>query len=115
MVYAGIDSGSRSVKVAIYDTDSNSVIDCVWADQSIDQLGIARRLFDGLLEKCDIPRDDVQGIVATGCARRMIDFADHFVTEITCHARGVRYFFPDVQSIIEIGGILVDEEIGHIA
>jgi len=104
MIYAGIDSGSRSVKVAIYDADSSSVIDCAWADQSIDQLGIARRLFDGLLEKCDIAHDDVQGIVATGYARRMIDFADRCLTEITCHARGVHYYFPDVRSIIEIGG-----------
>lgn len=104
MIYAGIDSGSRSVKVAIYDSQSGSVIDCAWADQSIDQLGVARRVFDDLLAKCRLKPADVRSTVATGYARRMINFANRHVTEITCHARGVRHYFPDVRSIIEIGG-----------
>ncbi len=33
-----------------------------------------------------------------------IDLADEVITEITAHARGVQYFFPDVHSIINIGG-----------
>lgn len=104
MIYAGIDSGSRSVKVALYDAAAGRIIDAAWADQSIDQMSIARRLFDGLLMKNGLQADDVQSTVATGYARRMINFADRCVTEITCHARGVRYYQPDVRSIIEIGG-----------
>lgn len=104
MIYAGIDSGSRSVKVALYDAAARRVVDSAWADQSIDQLGVARRLFDGLLKKHRFAPADVQCTVATGYARRMIAFADRCVTEITCHARGVRYYIPAARSIIEIGG-----------
>jgi predicted CoA-substrate-specific enzyme activase len=33
-----------------------------------------------------------------------LDIADEKVTEITAHARGVQYYFPDASSVIDIGG-----------
>ena len=42
--------------------------------------------------------------MGTGYGRHTIDLADEVITEITAHARGVQYFFPDVHSIINIGG-----------
>ena len=32
----------------------------------------------------------IQKVVATGYGRIAVDFADHVITEITCHARGGR-------------------------
>jgi predicted CoA-substrate-specific enzyme activase len=34
----------------------------------------------------------------------MVDYAGRTVTEITCHARGVRHLHPDARTIIDIGG-----------
>jgi predicted CoA-substrate-specific enzyme activase len=48
--------------------------------------------------------NNVHGTVATGYARNRVDFADTTITEITCHARGVRHVVPDAVTVIEIGG-----------
>ena len=37
----------------------------------------------------DVTSDDTK-VVATGYGRIAVDFADHVITEITCHARGGR-------------------------
>ena len=43
-------------------------------------------------------------MVATGYGRDVIDIAADTVTEITCHARGVRHLEPDCLTVIDIGG-----------
>ncbi len=42
--------------------------------------------------------------VATGYGRAMVEFAANTVTEITCHARGVRHLHPEVRTVVDIGG-----------
>ncbi|MCL5025590.1 MAG: acyl-CoA dehydratase activase, partial [Chloroflexi bacterium] len=41
---------------------------------------------------------------ATGYGRGAVEFASRQVTEITCHARGAHQLFPDVRTVIDIGG-----------
>lgn len=43
-------------------------------------------------------------VVATGYGRHGIGFARKAVSEITAHAKGVHFLYPDVQGIIDIGG-----------
>jgi predicted CoA-substrate-specific enzyme activase len=43
-------------------------------------------------------------IVATGYGRDAIDFAHERVTELTCHAVGVKHLYPNVRTIIDVGG-----------
>ncbi len=64
---------------------------------------IGRNLFNDLMSKNDLTREDVY-IMSTGYGRNTIDIADDRITEITAHARGVQYFFPEAQSVIDIGG-----------
>ena len=33
-----------------------------------------------------------------------VPFANEVVTEITCHAKGANYYFPNARTIIDIGG-----------
>ena len=42
--------------------------------------------------------------VATGYGRIAIDYADRQVTEISCYARGINHLYPEVRTIIDIGG-----------
>lgn len=51
-----------------------------------------------------IQEKDIERIVATGYGRKNIQFADTTVSEITAHAKGVQYLFPEVMGIIDIGG-----------
>jgi len=104
MICAGIDSGSRAIKIVIFDAVKNKIIAHGVADQGVEQDAIAKRLFEKLLSENNIPRDRVKRIVATGYGRNIISFADTTITEISCHAVGVRHLAPDAMTVIDIGG-----------
>ena len=104
MIYAGIDAGSRAIKIIILDGDTHEILASGIMDQGINTTDLVSDLFMTLLHEAGICREDVAGVVATGYARNIIDVADSTVTEITCHARGVRHLAPDARTIVEIGG-----------
>jgi (R)-2-hydroxyacyl-CoA dehydratese activating ATPase len=104
MMYAGIDAGSRAIKVVLIDADASRIIAKAQADQGIEQDRLACELFEKTLADNGIQRSDVRRIVATGYGRNAIHIADTTITEITCHAVGVRHLVPEVRTIIDIGG-----------
>jgi predicted CoA-substrate-specific enzyme activase len=104
MTFAGMDIGSRTIKIALLDAAGASLIGCKLWDQGLDQQGLTRALYDQVLNESGISKSEVVRSVATGYGRNAIEFADAAVTEITCHAAGVRLLHPDVRTIIDIGG-----------
>lgn len=104
MIYAGIDAGSRAVKIALFDGDTRSIIDTAIADQAVRQAEEAIELFDDLLTKNKLIRKEIAMVIATGYGRDNLTVADDTITEITCHAKGVRFLNPEVRTVIEIGG-----------
>lgn len=112
MIYAGIDAGSRAIKAVLFDGERNEVVAEGAVDQGVQQERLAAELYDGLLAANDLDRCHVGGLVATGYGRRMLTFADRAVTEISCHARGVRHVEPDAATVVEIGG--QDSKVIHL-
>lgn len=104
MICAGIDAGSRAIKLVLIDSRSLEIVASSIADQGVDGDRLSEQLFDRLLEENGFTRKNVLRTVATGYARDMIEAADATVTEITCHARGVHRLVPEGRTIIEIGG-----------
>ncbi len=104
MICAGIDAGSRCIKVVLFDTRAECVVRAGCADQGVQQRALAQTLYHDLLRDAGLDESAVHAVVATGYGRARIDFADTTITEITCHARGVRHHLPDVRTIVEIGG-----------
>ena len=104
MISAGVDGGSRAIKVVLLDCDDCKVLASGVRDQGVDHDRLAHELFDELLEAKGLARTDVARIVATGYTRSAITFADTTVTEITCHAAGVRHGVPEAATVVEIGG-----------
>ena len=104
MICAGVDAGSRAIKVVLLDGEAGRVLASGALDQGVEQDALARRLFDRLLAEEDLERGAVGRVVATGYGRYFVPFADTAITEITCHACGVRHLAPDVRTIIEVGG-----------
>jgi predicted CoA-substrate-specific enzyme activase len=102
-MFAGFDSGSRAVKCVIIDDDGD-IVASGFDDQGVEQQKIMEALFERLLHNAGILRDDIKKTVATGYGRTKLKFADMNVTEITCHAKGVRHMSKAAMSIIEIGG-----------
>lgn len=104
MISAGIDVGSRTVKVVLWDNARRQVIDSAVADQGIDQDALAGRLLDELLARHGLARGGVRAIVATGYGRKLVSAADRAITEITCQRWGVSHHVPEARTIVDIGG-----------
>ena len=104
MLCAGIDAGSRTIKAVLLDADSLAVVAKGCVAQGIDHDALATKLFNQLLNANGLRRENVRRIVATGYTRNGIRLADETVTEITCHARGVRQVAPHARMVVEIGG-----------
>lgn len=114
MLYAGLDAGSRTIKVLLLDAATGERAAARIADQGVRQEDLARELFGQALRDAGAGRGDVARLVATGYGRHSIAFADAAVTEIACHARGARRMVPGAAAVIDIGGqdsklILLDE------
>lgn len=103
-LFAGIDAGSRALKVVVYDADASSVRARAVRDQGLNQAALAAGTLDELLWGMGCARSEVRRIVATGYGRSSIEWADEAVTEITCHARGVHAVVPGARLVVDIGG-----------
>jgi (R)-2-hydroxyacyl-CoA dehydratese activating ATPase len=104
MICAGIDAGSRTIKVVLIDAATLQVVGQGLADQGVEQNRLASQLFKKVLKDSGVTRKGVGAIVATGYGRNAVRIADTTITEITCHAVGVHHLVPDARTVIDIGG-----------
>ena len=101
--FAGIDLGSTMTKVVIVD-GSGKPLASVVHHTGAEHRRLANRVMEEALGKAGLRIDDIGYVIATGYGRINVPFADKQVTELTCHARGVAHFFPNVRVGIDIGG-----------
>ena len=103
MYILGIDSGSTSTNAVILNDDKKIVAFYVLRTgaKSIES---AEKAKDEVIKKAGLKAEDIDLIVATGYGRVSIPFADHNVTEISCHGRGAHFFNPEIRTILDIGG-----------
>ena len=104
MICAGIDAGSRTVKVVVADMGTGDVLASGVADQGVRQAEVASNLYETSLADAGLTPRDVSRLVATGYGRDAVEEADITITEITCHARGVGHLHPGVRTVVDIGG-----------
>jgi predicted CoA-substrate-specific enzyme activase len=105
LITAGIDIGSRTVKVVVLDTAFPGLLrHSSVADVSTDAGSDADRAFSQALASCALRRSDIASALATGYGRDSASFADDTSTEIICHAAGVSAIFPQARLVIDIGG-----------
>ena len=102
MLTAGIDVGSLSTEVVLYDGEQICGY-CILPTLANGE-NAAREALGESLDSCNAHRNDIKYIVATGYGRSALSFADRTVTEITCHAVGARYLFSEAETVIDIGG-----------
>lgn len=101
--YAGLDIGSTMTKAVIVD-DSEKILTSLIGPTGVEHRHLARQVMDEALQKTGLDLDALEFITATGYGRINVPFADKQITEITCHARGIRALFPTARTIIDIGG-----------
>jgi predicted CoA-substrate-specific enzyme activase len=102
---AGIDLGSLSTKSLIMESDGeNRIVSYHIIQSGAAYKGAAEKVMDESLKKAGLKMKDLKHIISTGYGRESTSFSSADVTEITCHARGAKQIFPDVHTVIDIGG-----------
>ncbi|MFX1377331.1 MAG: acyl-CoA dehydratase activase [Promethearchaeota archaeon] len=114
--YVGIDIGSLASKVVLL--SEGKLVDYRVERSTFDFKRVGNNLFNDLLEKNNLNKNEVF-VMSTGYGRNTIDIADDRITEITAHARGAQFFFPEAHSVIDIGGqdskaILISKKTGNV-
>ncbi len=113
MYYLGIDIGSLSCDTVILDDGGDVVASAVVPTGARNRRAIERSRKEALA-RAGLGESDIASVVSTGYGRRRVDGRAAAVTEISCHARGIRRLLPETRVLIDIGGqdskaILLDE------
>lgn len=119
-VTIGVDGGSTTTKAAVVDVNTGELLDKIYISTHGDPEGALKEVFRYLSKNAD--KYLVKGICTTGSARKLYErilisqslkkllekegylVLDGAVDEITCHAKGIKFHDPDIDTIFEIGG-----------
>ena len=99
----GIDIGSTASKCVML-ADGKEIVAksliSVGAGTSGPQRAIAE-----VLETAGMKKEDMSFVLATGYGRNSLEeIADHQMSELSCHAKGAAFLFPEVRTVVDIGG-----------
>ncbi len=103
MLYLGIDIGSLSCDAVLIDEQGQSLAWTVVPTGAANLIAI-QRARDEVLAKAGIEGSQITATVATGYGRDRVPERLASVTEITCHARGIKQRLPGTDVLIDIGG-----------
>ena len=102
-LYVGIDAGSSATKCVVLDARGNllghHVVSSGFSYEEAAEIVLEQALF-----MAEGTREEIAACVSTGYGREHVGIAHRNLTEITCHARGARQWYPEVRNIIDIGG-----------
>ena len=102
MYILGIDIGSTTSKAVIMN-DKREIVASSIVVATVGTDGVSLAL-DEVLNQSGLKESDITCTVATGYGRQTYEGADYQVSELSCHALGVNYIFPDARTVIDIGG-----------
>lgn len=115
--YLGIDVGSISTNIVLMSEDGKEIHDLYIRTAG----NPIKAVQSGIKEISSFvgEDDEVLGVGATGSARHLtgvITGADVIKNEITTHAKAAIHFYPDVRTVLEIGGqdskiIIIDNRV----
>lgn len=99
----GIDIGSTASKCVML-ADGKEIV-----AKSLISVGAGtsgpQRAIDEVLESSGKKREEMAFVLATGYGRNsLMNYADKQMSELSCHAKGAHFLFPEVHTVIDIGG-----------
>lgn len=101
MITAGIDMGSKTVKVVILKDDE--IIGKAIELAGFEATKAAETAFAKALQEAGIKQEDIEGIVATGAGRKHAPYTDRDITEVGGDALGVHKLYPNCRTILDVG------------
>lgn len=102
MLTAGVDMGSLSTAAVICEEEHIAARKITATGADAERAG--REALQQACRQADIEQKYLEKIVATGYGRVNLETADEQITEITCHGRGAKNLYPQVRTVIDIGG-----------
>lgn len=101
--FCGIDIGSSTVDGVILSSEGKIVV------HDIEKTGshpgkTALKVYKKMIEESHISEQAIRSIMTTGYGRNSFPLSHNNISEISCHAYGIRHFFPQVRLVIDIGG-----------
>ena len=101
-VTMGIDIGSSASKCVILKNGEEII------GKSVISVGTGTsgpgRVIKAALEEARLEMEDMDFVIATGYGRNSIPEATIEMSELSCHAYGTHFLFPDARTVIDIGG-----------
>lgn len=104
-VYIGIDAGSTTTKIAVI-SDKNELLYEFYGPNDGNPLDIVKRELLNIYEQ-GADRINIKGAYSTGYGEQLMKNAfklDGGQVETICHFEAAKYFLPDVQFVLDIGG-----------
>lgn len=102
MYTLGIDIGSTTSKCVVLENGEHI------AALSLQSGGLGtegpKEALEDLWKQSELTQKEMAMTVVTGYGRKNYQGADEEMSELTCHALGGRMIFPDLRTIIDIGG-----------
>ena len=99
----GIDVGSTASKCVIM-KDGKDIVAKSLVAVGTGTSGPARAIAE-VLDSAKMTREQMDFVLATCYGRNSLDgLADLQMSELSCHAKGATYLFPDVHTVVDIGG-----------
>ena len=101
MLVVGLDIGSVAAKGIMLDRGKmhRAMIPTGWSPRDASE-----ELINKLLKISGCKREQLDDIIVTGYGRIAVAGAGQVATEIKCHARAVAELYPQVRTIVYIGG-----------
>lgn len=104
MLYAaGVDVGSTQTKAVILDGDRR-IAGRSLTDTGANVTVAAQAAFRLAVQDAGLAEGQIGHVIGTGYGRYKVTFGHTQVTEISCHARGAQYLFPNTRTVLDIGG-----------
>lgn len=100
--FVGVDIGSAFSKSAVV-TESELISYFIIPSGGNYKLA-ADQVLTEALKKANLSFSDVVYTVATGYGGLNASFSNQFITDISCHSRGIFHLFPSVRTVVDIGG-----------
>ncbi len=101
MITAGIDMGSKNIKVVIL--KDGQILSQSMALAGFEQKESAEQVFNDALRQAQLSGGDIDRIAATGVGRKIPTFAHDDVTEVGADAKGADFLFPSARTVIDVG------------
>ena len=101
-MYLGLDIGSSSSKVVLLG-EAGEILAAQVVNLGTGTKGVHQAL-EAAYAQAGVGPEEVRYAVVTGYGRMTYQGADKQITEISCHAKGVRHLSPEARTIVDVGG-----------